>query len=210
MFKMLYNRIMPRIYKQPFTPTFTPTVMFVDCGRTRKNRRESTHTWWEQAPQKNTQRIWPRNLVKQLLHRHATLVESPMFFLWNGAFPCHFSTFIIKTRPSITGEKKTAEVFRQSAPTFADVLVLQPQLPLDLFVRVPDGARLLETINCLLYKVVSEVPQNGDEVAPLSRPVQRMNSWAEGWKDRWRNRSGFTKQTNPKRDQQQSMRTTAG
>lgn len=69
-----------------------------------------------------------------------------------------------------------AEVFRQRAPTFAYVLVLQPQLPLDLFVGVPDGARLLETINCLLDKVVPEVPQNGDKVAALSGPVQRMNS----------------------------------
>lgn len=66
-------------------------------------------------------------------------------------------------------------MLRWSAPTFADVLVLQPQLPLDLFVRVPDGARLLEAVNGLLHKVVPEVPQNGDEVAPLSRPVQRMD-----------------------------------
>lgn len=55
---------------------------------------------------------------------------------------------------------KAADVFRYRTPTFADVLVLQPQLPLHLFVRVPDGARLLETVNCLLYKVVPEVPQN--------------------------------------------------
>lgn len=66
--------------------------------------------------------------------------------------------------------------FRWRVPTFADVLVLQPQLPLDLFVGVPDGAGFLETINCLLDKVVPEVPQNGDEVAALSGSIQRMNS----------------------------------
>lgn len=31
-------------------------------------------------------------------------------------------------------------IFKWIAPTFADVLILQPQLPLDLFVGVPDGA----------------------------------------------------------------------
>lgn len=69
-----------------------------------------------------------------------------------------------------------AELSRWTAPTFADVLVLQPQLPLDLFVRVPDGARLLETVNCLLNKVVPKLPQNGNKVAALRRPIQRMNS----------------------------------
>lgn len=149
----MLNRVRAGLYKQPFTLTFTPTVMLVDRGRTRKNQREPTQT--------------------RRKHASATLVESPTFFLRNGAFSCHFSTLVITFNHCGT---ETAEVFRESAPTFADVLVLQPQLPLDLFVRVPDGARLLETIHRLLYKVVPEVPQNGDKVAPLSRPVQRMNS----------------------------------
>lgn len=60
-------------------------------------------------------------------------------------------------------------------PTFADVLVFQPQLSLDLFVGVPDGAGLLEAVHCLLHVVVSELPEDGDEVAALCRPVQRMD-----------------------------------
>lgn len=60
-------------------------------------------------------------------------------------------------------------------PTFADVLVLQPQLSLDLFVWVPDGTGLLEAIHCLLHIVVAELPEDGDKVAPLCRPVQRMD-----------------------------------
>lgn len=66
-------------------------------------------------------------------------------------------------------------------PTFANVLVLQPQLPLDLFVGVPDGTGLLEAVHRLLHVVVPKLPEDGDKVAPLRRPVQRMDGRAEGW-----------------------------
>lgn len=68
-------------------------------------------------------------------------------------------------------------------PTFANVLVLQPQLPLDLFVGVPDGTGLLEAIHRLLHVVVPKLPEDGDKVTPLRRPVQRMDGRAEGWVD---------------------------
>lgn len=66
--------------------------------------------------------------------------------------------------------------------TFAYVLVLQPQLPLYLFVGVPDGTGLLEAIHCLLHVVVPKLPEDGDKVAPLCGSIQRMNCGAEGWK----------------------------
>lgn len=44
------------------------------------------------------------------------------------------------------------------SPTFADVLVLQPQLSLDLFVGVPDGTGLLEAVHGLLNVVISKLP----------------------------------------------------
>lgn len=69
------------------------------------------------------------------------------------------------------------------SPTFANVLVLEPQLPLDLFVGVPDGAGLLEAVHRLLHVVVPELTEDGDEVAPLRCPVQRMDGRAEGWAD---------------------------
>lgn len=68
-------------------------------------------------------------------------------------------------------------------PTFANILVLQPQLSLDLFVGVPDGAGLLEAIHRLLHVVVPKLPEDGDKVAPLRCPVQRMDGRAEGWVD---------------------------
>lgn len=68
-------------------------------------------------------------------------------------------------------------------PTFANVLVLQPQLSLDLFVGVPDGAGLLEAVHRLLHVVVPELLQDGDKVAPLGRPIQRVDGRAEGWVD---------------------------
>lgn len=82
----MLNRVRAGLYKQPFTLTFTPTVMFVGRGRTRKNQQEPTQT--------------------RRKHASATLVESPTFFLRNGAFSCHFSTLVIKIRPSITVEQK--------------------------------------------------------------------------------------------------------
>lgn len=69
-------------------------------------------------------------------------------------------------------------------PTFANILILQPQLPLDLFVGVPDGAGLLEPIHRLLHIVVPKLPEDGDKVAPLRRPVQRMDGRAKSWEDR--------------------------
>ena len=66
-------------------------------------------------------------------------------------------------------------------PTFADVLVLQPQLSLDLFVGVPDGTGLLEAVHRLLNVVVPKLPEDGDKVAPLRRPVQGVDGRAEGW-----------------------------
>lgn len=60
-------------------------------------------------------------------------------------------------------------------PTFAYVLVLQPQLSLDLFVGVPDGAGLLEPVHCLLHVVVPKFFENGDKVTPLCCPVQGMD-----------------------------------
>lgn len=58
--------------------------------------------------------------------------------------------------------------------TFAYVLVFQPQLSLDLFVWIPDGAGFLKAIHSLLNIVVPKLPEDGDEVAPLRCPVQRM------------------------------------
>lgn len=66
-------------------------------------------------------------------------------------------------------------------PTFANVLVLQPQLSLDLFVGVPDGTGLLEAVHRLLHVMVPKLPEDGDKVAPLGRPVQRMDGRAKGW-----------------------------
>lgn len=66
-------------------------------------------------------------------------------------------------------------------PTFADVLVLEPQLSLDLFVGVPDGAGLLEAVHRLLNIMVPKLPEDGDKVAPLRCPVQRMDGRAESW-----------------------------
>lgn len=65
-------------------------------------------------------------------------------------------------------------------PTFANILVLQPQLSLDLFVRVPDGTGLLEAVHRLLHIVVPELPEDRDKVAPLRCAVQRMDGRAEG------------------------------
>lgn len=75
-------------------------------------------------------------------------------------------------------------------PTFADVLVLQPQLPLDLLVGVPDGAGLLEAVHRLLHKVVSELPEDGDKVTPLRCPVQGMDGRAECWEEGGEERGG--------------------
>lgn len=60
-------------------------------------------------------------------------------------------------------------------PTFANVLVLQPQLSLDLFVGVPDGTGLLEAVHRLLHVVVPKLPEDGGKVASLRRPIQRMD-----------------------------------
>lgn len=68
-------------------------------------------------------------------------------------------------------------------PTFANILVLEPQLSLDLLVGVPDGTGLLEAIHCLLHIMVPKLPEDGDKVTPLRRPVQRMDGWAEGWEE---------------------------
>ncbi|TNN77325.1 hypothetical protein EYF80_012439 [Liparis tanakae] len=55
-----------------------------------------------------------------------------------------------------------------------------PQLSLDLFVGVPDGTGLLEAVHRLLHVVVAKLPEDGDKVATLRRPVQRMDGRAEG------------------------------
>lgn len=68
--------------------------------------------------------------------------------------------------------------------TFANILVLQPQLSLDLLVGVPDGTGLLEAIHCLLHVVVPKFSEDGDKVTPLRGPVQRMDSRAECWEDK--------------------------
>ena len=60
-------------------------------------------------------------------------------------------------------------------PTFANILVLQPQLSLDLLVGVPDSAGLLEAVHCLLHVVVPKLSEDGDKVTSLCRPVQRMD-----------------------------------
>lgn len=64
-------------------------------------------------------------------------------------------------------------------PTFADVLVLQPQLPLDLLVGVPDGAGLLEPVHGLLDEVVPELPQDGHKVAAERGSVQGVDGRGE-------------------------------
>lgn len=79
--------------------------------------------------------------------------------------------------------KEMDSLSRWVCPTFADILVLQPQLSLDLFVGVPDGAGLLEAVHCLLHIVVPELFKDGDKVAPLRCPVQRMDGRAEPWVD---------------------------
>lgn len=53
-----------------------------------------------------------------------------------------------------------------AALTFADILVLQPQTPLDLLVGVPDGAGLLEAVDGFLDVVVAKLVQEGNEVRP--------------------------------------------
>lgn len=67
------------------------------------------------------------------------------------------------------------------APTFADVLVLQPELPLDLPVGVPDGAGLLEAVHGLLDVVVAKLVQQRHEVPTGGGPIQRVERVAEGW-----------------------------
>ena len=71
--------------------------------------------------------------------------------------------------------KRCTQFLESMCPTFADVLVLKPQLSLDLFVGVPDGTGLLEAVHRLLHIVVPKLPEDGDKVAPLRRPVQRMD-----------------------------------
>lgn len=152
----MLNRVRAGLYKQPFT-AHIHTYCHV-CGP------------WEDPEEPARTHADTAKACK----RHTCGVTNILSTEW-----CIFMSFLhtcYKNKTFNHCGTETAEVFRESAPTFADVLVLQPQLPLDLFVRVPDGARLLETIHRLLYKVVPEVPQNGDKVAPLSRPVQRMNS----------------------------------
>lgn len=62
-----------------------------------------------------------------------------------------------------------------SKPTFADVLVLEPQLSLNLLVGVPNGAGLLEAVHGLLDIMVPKFLEDGHKVASLRRPVQRMD-----------------------------------
>ena len=69
---------------------------------------------------------------------------------------------------------------RKSVPTFADVLVFQPQLPLDLLVRVPDGAALFEAVHRLLDEVIPKLLEDGDEVAAESGSIQGVDGRAEG------------------------------
>lgn len=66
-------------------------------------------------------------------------------------------------------------------PTFADVLVLQPELPLDLPVGIPDGAGLLEAVHCLLDVVVAKLVQQCHEISTGGGPIQRVKRIAEGW-----------------------------
>jgi len=67
------------------------------------------------------------------------------------------------------------------APTFADVLVLEPELPLDLPVGIPDGAGLLEAVHGLLDVVVAKLVQQRHKISAGGGPVQRVERVAEGW-----------------------------
>lgn len=72
------------------------------------------------------------------------------------------------------------------APTFTDVLILQPELPLDLPVGVPDGARLLKAIHGLLDVVVAKLVQQCHKVPAGGGPIQRVQCIAEGWGENMR------------------------
>lgn len=83
------------------------------------------------------------------------------------------------------------------APTFTDVLILQPELPLDLPVGVPDGARLLKAIHGLLDVVVAKLVQQCHKVPAGGGPIQRVQCIAEGWGENMRGCSNLCRCSNP-------------
>lgn len=59
--------------------------------------------------------------------------------------------------------------------TFADVLILEPQLALHLLIGVPDAAGFLKAVYRLLDKMIPKLLQNGHKVAPQCRTIQGMD-----------------------------------
>lgn len=75
---------------------------------------------------------------------------------------------------------------RPGAPTFTDVLILQPELPLDLPVGVPDGAGLLKAVHGLLDVMVAKLVQQCHKVPAGGGPIQRVQRIAKGWGENMR------------------------
>lgn len=69
-------------------------------------------------------------------------------------------------------------------PTFADVFIFQPKLPLDLLVGIPDGAGLLKAIDSFLDIVVPKTIQKSHKISSGCGSIQRMEGIAESCKER--------------------------
>lgn len=109
----------------------------------------------------------------------------------------HFPLLLAKSKPHFPLPWGVYEYPSQgSAPTFADVLILQPELPLDLPVGIPDGAGFLKAIHCLLDVVVAKLVQQRHKISTGGGSIQRVKCIAEGWEGNGRD-AQFPEPTKP-------------